>query len=354
MERDFVKLNKKIKLDKIIDRLKKTDARIMPELSILLNEIGLVQIIDNNPSSITVGAGLIALSYYILAKDMRYERIIHHNSCYDEFQKLLKDTKTYENCKSEYINYIHKFNTLIEQLDINNLMEIIVLFQKLFQEGYLFKDRKGRYNTDAVPNGSFNSMLELDELLGCRVSTGTYVCRHVSSLLNDILNSNSIMRNNNISTTYAQVWITDEENNMVNYKKNTAPNHAIILFKDNDKYVGYCPTMNCFISIEGYVDEIKGTKIKAYDISDKSIRYYGVISSYNDFKQDQIKDNTMNETDLNQLLISYLKSKEKIDSYGKEPFTGFYINTKENLDNMSECIDAMVPKKNKVKQLIIK
>ena len=42
--------------------------------------------------------------------------------------------------------------------------------------------------------------------------------------------------------------------------------------------------MNCFISIEEYMEELKAIKIKAYDISGKNIKYYGVIPEYyNDF-----------------------------------------------------------------------
>ena len=48
MENDFIKLDRKIKLNKIISRLENPDARIITELSILLNELGLVKLMNNN------------------------------------------------------------------------------------------------------------------------------------------------------------------------------------------------------------------------------------------------------------------------------------------------------------------
>lgn len=355
MENDFVKLDRKIKLDEIINRLETPDARIITELSILLNELGLVKLMNNGLSSISTGIGFISLGCYVFAKKIKYERITYENNRCIEIRELLRTTKTYEECKKGYIDYIEKCNTFIEELNPNNLMEIIVLFQKLLQENYLCKDKKGSYNANAVPRHKFNTMFELDELLGCRVSTGAYSCRHISSLLNDILNSNSLLAKNGIHSFYTKVWITDDINRVGDYKKNDFPNHAIILFEKNGKYMGYCPTMNCFISLDEYINGTKSIRIKAYDVFDKSIRYYGFIpESYNNFDQDQIKSNILNTENLNKLSTLYMKKKEQIDNYDEDLFTSFYSETSKNLENMSEGINVMVPQKRKLKQLIIR
>mgnify|MGYP004456233703 FL=1 len=370
MEKDFIKLERKIKVETIFNRIKKTDARIIPELAVLLDEIGLVQILEASPAFITSGIGFIAISCYMFAKNMRCEKIMYHNECYHNIQSLLRTTDTYSNCIESYNDYIHKYNTFLNQLGITSPMEEIVIFQKMLKNGYLFKDKKGGYNNLDTPSGAFSCMFELDELLGCRVSTGTYVCRHVSSLLNDILNNNIVINENNIKPFYMQLKISEEESGVVaDNKRQVMPNHAAILFKGNDYYFGYCPTMNCFISIEEYMEELKATKIKAYDISGKNIKYYGVIPEYyNDFLDDyQIEKDifssgnsngkySLGNDELSKLSLSYFKAQRKIDNYDKEPFIGFYINTIDNLGSMSEDITAMVPnnKKGKVKQLIIK
>ena len=70
MEKDFIKLERKIKVETIFNRIKKTDARIIPELAVLLNEIGLVQILEASPAFITTGIGFIAISCYMFAKNI--------------------------------------------------------------------------------------------------------------------------------------------------------------------------------------------------------------------------------------------------------------------------------------------
>ena len=74
MENDFIKLDRKIKLNKIISRLENPDARIITELSILLNELGLVKLMNNNLSSLPTGIGFILLGCYVFAKKIKYER----------------------------------------------------------------------------------------------------------------------------------------------------------------------------------------------------------------------------------------------------------------------------------------
>lgn len=372
MEKDFIELDRKIKIEAILNRIKKTDARIIPELAVLLSEIGLVQILEASPAFITSGIGFIAISYYMFTKNMRCEKIMYHNECYQNIQSLLRTTDTYSDCIETYNNYINKYNTFLNQLGITTLMEEIVIFQKMLNDGYLFKDKKGGYNNLDTPSSTFSCKFELDELLGCRVSTGTYVCRHVSALLNDILSNNDTINENSIKPLYMRLKIAEEESGVVsNNKRQIIPNHAVILFKENDYYFGYCPTMNCFISIEEYIEEAKVTKIKAYDISGKSIKYYGVIPEiYNNFRDDyghQIEEDifstencngkySLRNDRLNKLYLSYLKAQKKISNYDKESFMEFYINTIDNLESMSENITTMVPnnKKGKVKQLIIK
>lgn len=79
-----------------------------------------------------------------------------------------------------YREFIKRYSKLNKKLGLNNPIEIFTLFNHLYTNGYLSKDKKFKYDLDAK---TYN----VGALLGANVITGKSVCRHISGILSDIM-----------------------------------------------------------------------------------------------------------------------------------------------------------------------
>ena len=79
-----------------------------------------------------------------------------------------------------YREFIKRYSKLNKKLGLNNPIEIFTLFNHLYANGYLSKDKKFKYDLDAK---TYN----VGALLGANVITGKGVCRHISGMLSDIM-----------------------------------------------------------------------------------------------------------------------------------------------------------------------
>lgn len=84
-----------------------------------------------------------------------------------------------------YREFIRRYGKLNRELELDNPIEIFTLFNYLYNNGYLSKDKKFKYNLDAK---TYN----VGALLGANVIAGEGVCRHISGMLSDIMNENNI------------------------------------------------------------------------------------------------------------------------------------------------------------------
>lgn len=79
-----------------------------------------------------------------------------------------------------YREFIKRYSELNKKNNLNNPIEIFTLFNYLYRNGYLSKDKKFNYNLDAK---TYN----VGALMGANVITGEGVCRHISGMLSDIM-----------------------------------------------------------------------------------------------------------------------------------------------------------------------
>ncbi len=79
-----------------------------------------------------------------------------------------------------YNYFLNSYNKLNKIFDLSNPVEIYTMFTYLLNKGYLSKNRKFEFLD--------RQEIDLKVLLGTEVITGKAVCRHISSMLTDILN----------------------------------------------------------------------------------------------------------------------------------------------------------------------
>lgn len=98
------------------------------------------------------------------------------------FERLNKDKYPIQilEIKKLYDMLIDNYVILNNSLELNNPIEIYSMFNFMINNGYLSKN--GTFNF------GLNNTVDIKCLLGANVITGNAVCRHISSMLNDIYN----------------------------------------------------------------------------------------------------------------------------------------------------------------------
>lgn len=115
-------------------------------------------------------ASLIILLYFLINDDKKY---------------LSKDITEVKKLYEEFIINYNKLNTKFE---LSNPIEIFTLYNFLYKNGYLSKDKTFVKNNLNV--------CDIQPIMGANVLMGNGVCRHISTLFTDILNNNQINANN--------------------------------------------------------------------------------------------------------------------------------------------------------------
>ena len=124
----------------------------------------------------------MSLSGYLSTKKFLKENFDKMNIYYKIYEKLIK-TETYNDCYVNYLSFIDQFATFLKQFGFKSSQEAIPFIQKIIDSGYLSvrgenKAISYRFGKDYIY-----------ELLGTRVLSGTFSCRHSVSFISDIMNT---------------------------------------------------------------------------------------------------------------------------------------------------------------------
>lgn len=164
-------------------------------------------------------------------------------------------TSDYNKIKIEYQEIVKNYNKMNKLFNLNDPIEIYTMFNHLLYNGYLSVNKKFEY---------YKKENDIDSKLGVNIITGQGVCRHISSLLTDILNDYGIEAYNLIVYISKEKEISLKGNDVIELVKkliNTIQekrfeiygNHAIsYAFYDNKSY--YLDSTNKFI---GTMDQNK-------------------------------------------------------------------------------------------------
>ncbi len=287
---------------------------------------------------------------------------------------MLRTTETYNNCMTLYNSYLDRYIEFLASLNITDVDMIAFAYKKMLDNGYLSYNKKHGYDNSFrhIYNSNLNisSFMDLDELEGCYVATGSYVCRHMSSFLTDLEGRAGENGYNTYVATYRR---KKHKNGIVRlnslFGNRVYANHQITCV-DNEGFYGYCPTSGLFIQFENYFDNkcdkedivIYGRSIDIDEYRIGEFNYYVSYSDYSKIMNNPDEDittlfNNHNKKVFKHINISDLQEKDKyvsevLDSE-QDSLKDFYIDTEEYLSSINSLMNTMVPKKN-LKSLLIK
>lgn len=112
----------------------------------------------------------VALLSYCIASQCYFFTTINRN-----YEKYTKEIVEITNLYNILIDNYVKFNNTLE---LKHPVEIYRLYNYMLYRGYLSNDGEFYFGS--------NNIKDINSLLGVNVVTGTAVCRHISSMLNDI------------------------------------------------------------------------------------------------------------------------------------------------------------------------
>jgi len=145
--------------------------------------------------------------------------------------KMKDIEKEVQKIKKVYDNVIVNYVNLNNIFDLNNPLEIFILYINLAYNGYLSKNHIFVESTGEKEE----LLLNYKSIRGADVLNGSALCRHLSQMLKNIYDNISI--NNEVIPTY--LFSKDEE---LTYHK--IGNHVINLVSSGDKSY-YLDPMNC-------------------------------------------------------------------------------------------------------------
>ena len=113
----------------------------------------------------------------------------------------ISKTKDIKQINEAYKEVIKKYNILNKEFNLNNPIQIHTMYSYLVDKGYLSAGKKFEFSN--IQARDYKS------IMGANIITGKGVCRHISSMLTDILNDYNIE---------AGTLVTNTENTIINIK----------------------------------------------------------------------------------------------------------------------------------------
>lgn len=235
-----------------------------------------------------------------------------------------------------YKSLLDKMSVLARELNINNSLELSILFSYLLWNGYLSKTKKHEFKA--------NDKDELVGLLFADITNGIGVCRNYSEMLKDYLDyvgyKSIILANyldDNIKVNYRMNINSRKGYTSSNERtlRNKKANHVFNLIEDNGLYI-YDPTNLLLYSLQNknYANLINGKgKNQIY-----SYQSYGFIYSEDDEKMlDRIFTEDKFECPYSKTdFISTSEVNLELIRNSKSLLEDFYIEAKPDIVSISE------------------
>ena len=163
----------------------------------------------------------------------------------DMIINLLRTTKTYEECKKEYQEYIKEIAKLIKKINFPSSKDAILYLQLLLETGHFSKYMNHKYKMFSEEKDY------LIELCGAKVTTGTTVCRHQASFFTDVLNE--------LGYTAATISVveTSSKDPVAVAKKYSQIkwNHAVTSVSENGRMYLFDPTRGKFAAMPSNINK---------------------------------------------------------------------------------------------------
>lgn len=185
-----------------------------------------------------------------------------------------KYTKDIIQIRELYEEFIKNYNKLNKIFDLNDPVQIYAMFNYLLYKGYLSKDKNFEFASKPV--------IDINELLGINVITGKAVCRHISSMLTNILNDYGIESGKLIACS------NDYEIKIINldkqkYTKEELINWANTHIRDESTHEDVIKLIDEFDKLNENI-EISSETIKNKNVIDRIIGNHMISFAFKDDK----------------------------------------------------------------------
>ena len=106
---------------------------------------------------------------------------------FEYFLKCNKITKEeYVSLLNDYRQFFKRYKVLNEELSFKEPISIYTLFVYMYKNGFLSKDKSIEFKV------FYKKYLDIINLYGTNIFSGKGVCRHIGSMLTDILNESNV------------------------------------------------------------------------------------------------------------------------------------------------------------------
>lgn len=106
---------------------------------------------------------------------------------FEYFLKYNKITKEeYASLLNDYRQFLKRYKVLNEELSFKEPISIYTLFVYMYKNGFLSKDKSIEFKV------FYKKYLDIINLYGTNIFSGKGVCRHIGSMLTDILNESNV------------------------------------------------------------------------------------------------------------------------------------------------------------------
>ena len=171
------------------------------------------------------------------------------------FNEALSPTKLseYYELKEMYNLLINKLYLFLKELEINDPTSLYIIYHIMYRNGLISKNEF---------HGKNNEYLDLEGLFGIDILKGNGVCRHISSVLNDLAIEYGY--DSRMLAIYIKTLKKDEENKRIKkaFKSKITPNHVINQISVEDKNYLFDPTNDLILKkgIGNRIINIHGNK----------------------------------------------------------------------------------------------
>lgn len=97
-----------------------------------------------------------------------------------KYNKIIKEE--YASLLNDYRQFLKRYKVLNEELSFKEPISIYTLFVYMYKNGFLSKDKFIEFKV------FYKKYLDIINLYGTNIFSGKGVCRHIGSMLTDILN----------------------------------------------------------------------------------------------------------------------------------------------------------------------
>lgn len=148
--------------------------------------------------------------------------------------EILRNTKTYQECKEEYEQFIKELAIMIKQKGFTSSKEICNYLENIICLSHLSICNHNEYHKDI-----YSKECSIPELYGAKVLSGYHICRHYSSIIADVLTE--------LNYEACNVAVRPTKDNPISVLRlKLRENHSVVGVYENGYKYYFDPTTNAF------------------------------------------------------------------------------------------------------------